>query len=65
MSLDESNKIINFTKGINKYKLSYKPIEGDLLYPVVVLYYPEDSVEVLPDLWKKKWSIKSKMIILA
>ena len=42
VSLDESNKIINFTKGIDKYKLSYKPIEGDLLYPVVVLYYPED-----------------------
>jgi len=48
--LDESNKIINFKKGIDNYKMAYNSIEGDLLYPVAVLYYPEDEVEVLPDL---------------
>jgi len=42
VSIDEEIKLINFKKGIDSYKLSYESIEGDELYPVVVLYYPED-----------------------
>lgn len=49
VSIDEEIKLINFKKGIDSYKLPYESIEGDELYPVVVLYYPEDQVEVLPD----------------
>ena len=49
VSLDEENKMIHFKRGIDSYELPYQPIPGDKLYPVVVLYYEQDEVDVLPE----------------
>jgi hypothetical protein len=49
ISLDEGNKKIIFRKSIDKYELPYEPVKGDRLFPIAVLYYPDDEVEVLPD----------------
>ena len=42
VSLDEKGKKVIFKKGIERYELGYTPIQGDRLYPVVVMYYPDD-----------------------
>lgn len=35
--------------------MNYKSVPGDRLFPMVVLYFPDDEVEVLPVFrWKKE-----------
>ncbi len=49
MSLDEKEKKVRFRRGVDSYELKYASLQGDPLFPVAILYYPNDEVDVLPD----------------
>jgi hypothetical protein len=49
VTLDEETNKVHFRRGIDRYELKYTPISNSPLYPVVILYYPTDEVDVMPD----------------
>jgi hypothetical protein len=49
VTLDEETNKVHFRRGIDRYELNYTPISDSPLYPVVILYYPTDEVDVMPD----------------